>query len=148
MERRVLEKLVLFVQISLKHSEDMGRRSGRKAIASDVRLGITLLLLAGGSYLDLMEAYRTGRSTVYDIFHSICEALMKTLKLPGLPSTLDDLKTSETAFKTSRSPPNPLSGCVGALDGIYVKIQKPPNELNPAAFFSVGRATILFLYKH
>jgi len=59
----------------------------------------------------------------------------KLLKFPGLPSTLDDLKTSETAFKTSRSPPNPLSGCVGVLDGISVKIQKPPNELNPAAFF-------------
>jgi len=82
-----------------------------------------------------MAAYRVGRSTVYEIFHSTCDIMMQKLELPGLPSTFEGLKSSANRFKTSRSPPSPLSGCVGALDCIAIKIAKPHDELNPAAFF-------------
>ena len=50
-------------------------------------------------------------------------ALNTVMKLPGLPKTLQDLHCSAMLLKTSRKSPNPLNECVGALDGLAVKIK-------------------------
>lgn len=135
MDRKVFEKLLSLVWNDLKKNDDMGRRAKRPTIQPDVTLGVTLRMLAGGSYLDLMAAYEISDSAVYEIFHSTTEALMKRLRLPGLPRTIPGLRRLAEEFKMSRSPPSPLSGCVGALDGIAIKIKKPSSYLDPAYFY-------------
>ena len=60
---------------------------------------------------------------------------MTSLSLLGLPENVDDLMALSQRFKLSRSPHSPLSGCVGALDGIAVKVKKPSHEHDPASFF-------------
>lgn len=108
----------------------------RSTVPSDIRLAITLRLLAGASYLDLMLAYQVGEETIRDIFQNTCDGLMARLRLKGFPKSQAGLRSIARQFQTSRKDVSPLSGCVGALDGICIKIKKPEPEENPAMFFS------------
>ena len=56
----------------------------RRSTASPaVMLGITLRILSGASYLDLILSYQVAESTLHEVFHSTCEALMTKLRLKG-----------------------------------------------------------------
>lgn len=50
---------------------------------SAVNLAITLRMLSGGSYHDLMMLFRIGRFTAYDILASTTDAVIAELSLPG-----------------------------------------------------------------
>ena len=108
----------------------------RGTIPSDIRLAVTLRLLAGGSYCDLVLAYQIQKSTIYSIVNSTCRALNERLRLKGFPETTAELQEIANKFQTSRNPISPLSGCVGALDRICVKVKKPSKKENPAQFYS------------
>ena len=47
-------------------------------------------------------------------------------------------------FKLSRSPPSPLSLCIGASDGIEIKLRNPKDERHHKNYI---KACTLFLYK-
>lgn len=56
--------------------------------------------------------------------------------------TLDDeeiLREHELRFKTSRPKDSPFDGCIGALDGIEIPIEKRRNVSNPAAYYNRKR---------
>lgn len=135
MTRGTFQRLLDLVRKDLEPNKEMGWRSGRLAVDADMRLGLTLRLLAGAFYLDVQVSFKIGCSTVYDVFRSTCKALMTHLSLPGLPSTEEEFNKSELMFRQSRPFLNPLSGCVGALDGICVKIKKPKAWEKPASFY-------------
>lgn len=54
--------------------------------------------------------------------------------LPGLPSTDRTLRNAAAGFVGSRTVLNPLLGCVSAIDGIVIKINKPCNVSNPSQY--------------
>lgn len=135
MDRYTFDKLLALVWYDLKRDDEMGRRAKRPTIQPDTRLAVSLRMLAGASYLDLMSAYQISNTAVYEIFHSTSAVLMEKLRLPGLPQTVPGLRKLAQNFKSSRSPASPLSGCVGALDGIAIKILKPHWTLDPAGFY-------------
>jgi hypothetical protein len=60
-------------------------RSSGGRIEPDVRLAVTFRSLSGGSAWDLMQVFRLGRSTVYDVLHATLHSVMKTLHLSGVP---------------------------------------------------------------
>lgn len=107
----------------------------RETIPADIRLAITLRILAGASYCDLSLAYQVKESTVFHIFASTCNALNERLYLEGFPKTKLALQNIAEGFQTSRTDSSLLFGCVGALDGICVKIKKPAPGKLPAAFY-------------
>lgn len=111
----------------------MGKRSGRPDIQADVRLGSTLRILAGGSYLYMIMSYEIYKFTVYEGFHSTCDALIEVLSLPGIPIGTFRLRMLSNKFKISRD--IPLSGCVGALDGVSINIKKPEESERSAAYY-------------
>lgn len=82
-----------------------------------------------------MGAFCIGRKTVYNVFHSTRKAIDATLTLPGFRKTFQGLQRSSEGFQISRKPVNSLAGCVGALDGICVKIMKPNDDHHPATFY-------------
>lgn len=135
MSRSTFAKLLLLVGSQLRRDEEMGRKSGREVIAPDVRLGVLLRMMAGARVYECMSAFELGRSTTYDVFHATKRSLGKVLDLPGIPESVPDLCKMSEDFQTSRVPGNPLPGCVGALDGISIKIKKPPNHEQPASFY-------------
>lgn len=135
MNRQTFQTLLTLIREDISRNEEMGMRAGRPVVAPDTRLAVTLRMLAGASYSDIQASYHVGRSTLYEVFKTTCNALMKRLQLPGLPQTEGEMQKSEMMFRKSRPSVNPLSGCLGALDGICVKIKKPKECERPASFY-------------
>ena len=104
-------------------------------IPIDVRLAITLRVLAGAEVLDVAPAYCIVCGTVYNILHGTVRVFDTVLQFPRLPRPREELEKVARGFKPSRSQLNPLDGCVGALDGICIKMRQPPRDCNPASFF-------------
>ena len=104
-------------------------------VSPEIRLAITLRILGGGNYIDIMLAYRVQEATIRRIFHDTCHALSCRLRLKGFPTTIAALQEIARRFQSSRKSTNPLPGCVGALDGICIKIKKPKRHENPALFY-------------
>jgi hypothetical protein len=82
-------------------------------------------MLSGASYLDLMMFLREASSTIRDFFHRTIPSIIKRIAVPGLPLQQNELQNLVQSFTSSRQPPNPLYGCVAALDGICIEVQKP-----------------------
>jgi hypothetical protein len=136
MPRHAFHSLLATLQVDLLRDSVQAARSSGGVIEPAVRLGITLRVLSGSSYLDLMMLFRIGRSTVFDIFHSTIDAVNRHLAMPGIP-LCEETKLSSLAsgFSTSRACLSPLFGCVGALDGISIEIAKPHDRYIPRNFF-------------
>ena len=64
----------------------------------------------------------------YNVHHDTVDVMNSVLRVPELPRADDTLHTAARDLKFSRSQFNPVDGCVGALDGICMKLKKPKNE--------------------
>jgi DDE superfamily endonuclease len=127
--------LLCVVERDLTRDMRMALRSSGGRVQPAVRLALTIRMLAGASYLDMMLIFRIASSTVYDVFHSTVASVKRRIAMPGLSSAHSDLHCRALAFTTSRQPANPLYGCVGAVDGICIEIQKPPDDFGPRGFY-------------
>ncbi len=136
LSRRSFASLVDILLRNLQRDEVQVARSSGGAFQPDSRLAITLRILAGGSYIDQMLSFRIGRSTTYAIFHENVRAIFDEILMPRVPVNEPDALEMLTAdFHSSRKPANLLRGCIGALDGIVIAIQKPPDEYVPRTFY-------------
>jgi hypothetical protein len=121
MARDASGALVALLRSSLERDELQGARGGGSRVFPEVRLAITLCLLAGGAHWDLMSLFQVGRSSVYNVLHRTVDAIVTTMKLPGVPMDKQDaLRQLANEFKWSRRQINPL-------DGIAIAIEKPAN---------------------
>jgi hypothetical protein len=135
MSQSTFMALLTILQRDLMRDMRMALRSSGGRVEPAVRLALTIRMLAGASYLDVMLVFRIASSTVYDVFHSTVSIITKLIAMPGLPVSRSDLRSLATAFICSRKPPNPLYGCSGAVDVICIEIQKPLNGFGPRAFY-------------
>jgi hypothetical protein len=78
--------------------------------------------------------FRVASYTVYDVSHSTVASIIR-LSMPGLPFQCAELQNLSLSFSNSRQPPNPLFGCVAALDGICIEVQKPIRMYGPREFY-------------
>ena len=58
------------------------------------------------------------------------------MALDGVPSDEQKLRRLSVKFAESRPHSNPLPGCIGALDGIQVVIEKSRADMNSLHFYS------------
>lgn len=65
-----------------------------------MKLGITLKILAGSIYLDIMVRFQVGALTPYAVYNETCAALGKVLKLSAIPRTIDELHDQFSASNT------------------------------------------------
>jgi hypothetical protein len=79
---------------------------------------MTLHYLAGGSYVDIAMAYSVSVSTFYYIDDTVSD-INNCLKLKFPWNDRERLEKISEGFTRGRSP---LHDCVGALDGIAIKI--------------------------
>ena len=111
-------------------------------ISGEVRLAITLRMLAGGSYLDLGIIFGTGSTHPYAIFRQvvmnwICDD--RLVDISGVEYCKDKDRMNAVAMDFADGSNHLFSGCIGAVDGWIVKIQKPRKKdgvLNPKSFYS------------
>jgi DDE superfamily endonuclease len=110
-----------------------GRENVR--VCPDSRLSMTLRYLAGGLYLDIAIAHRVSISTFYFVVDETLTDLDQTLSIEFPFNSLERLERSSLGFFRGRSP---LRGCVGALDGIAIKIFEPSaaDAANPATYYN------------
>jgi hypothetical protein len=88
------------------------------------------------SHHDLTMLFRIARSTVFSIFFATLCVITKRLRLPGIPiHDNEKLERLAMGFTSSRLGFSPLYGCIGAVDGIAIKIVKPQDVDNPASYF-------------
>ena len=114
-------------------------------ISGEVKVALTLRLLAGASYLDISYIFDIFYTSTFRIFHHVCqewlcqdwvnEYVLETYI--GNPEKLYQISKEFTAKGRSNGI---LGGIIGALDGWLVKIRSPSfvrdGVRNAAAFFS------------
>ena len=97
-------------------------------ISGEVKLALTLRLLAGGSYLDLALLFETGQHYAYEIFHHVIKNWIcddRLVKINGLDyvANMDAMKA--VALEFARASGGVINGCIGAIDGWVVKMKRP-----------------------
>lgn len=97
---------------------------------------ITIRWLAGASYLDLLAVTGLPTSTLYLRIDVMLSMMDSALKLSFNYKDIDLLQEQSEGF--SRNGRSPLRGCVGALDGLAIKIQEPSLKevSNPSVYYN------------
>lgn len=130
------EQLHIQLCPALERDVLQGLRSSEGSVKLDVRLAVLLRMWAGASYLDTIMLFGLSSSTVYDVCHATSGTILEHFTLPGLPfEDKDDLDQPSRGFSDLGVRVNPLMGCVGALEGIAIKIRKPKGEYIPRNYY-------------
>jgi hypothetical protein len=97
-----------------------------------------LRYLAGGSYLDITRMHAISDRTFYDIVEqTIVAILVHGSESMKYSFDLDDLIRKENRF--ARKSGGAFRGCIGALDGLCVQIERPhPRDCgnNPSGYYT------------
>ena len=136
MSRSLFRTLVTKLSPDLERDDEMGKRCSDGAIPTQVRVGIAIRLLAGGSAMDLMQLFHIPDRSINLIFTEVLSAIHNNLSLPGIPTTTSECRWLAQVMKDSRPVRSPWHGCIGAIDGIAIKILKPREEELPRNFRS------------
>jgi hypothetical protein len=122
------EKLESMLRPRLQKDNDMALRSSSGAIEPSVRLAITLRFLAGGSYLDLCDIYKCHRSTMYSVVWDTVSAINDHPDLAlRWPSSREEVDANAAGFTKNTV----FTGCVAAIDGLFVKKVAPSATETP-----------------
>jgi DDE superfamily endonuclease len=134
--RGAFVNLLATIRPALLRDTGQAARSSGGVVQPALRLAITLRMLAGASYLNLIMLFRVAKPTIYDVFHSTIDVINRRLRMPGIPtSNSARLSFLADGFTRSRTPVSPIYGCIGALDGIAISILKPPDQFVPRNFY-------------
>ncbi len=111
-------------------------------ISGEVKVAITLCILGGGSYLDLGLLFE---SSFFNHTHKILRYVVHDWLVHDSFYPINDVdycrdmqQMQEVALQFSRASRGVINGCIGALDGWIVKVQKPrkgDGMGNAAAFY-------------
>ena len=108
-------------------------------VPPEVKLAVTLRWLRGGSYHDLYYEWGMSRATFYRTWLRVCLAILKqpslALKLPQAIAAWqqgDSSMLSKLAAGFGRFTDGIFKFCVGALDGVQIKINRPRSSEDPA----------------
>jgi len=109
------------------HHAHVGQSGGH--ICGEIKLAITLRMLAGGSYLDLAALYVVGFTYVHEIFHHvngswICNDDVIKIDFYDNLKDIEAMREAARAFAAGTSQ-GIFNGCIGALDGWLVKMICP-----------------------
>ena len=108
-------------------------------MSPEISLACTLRYLAGGQVYDISDRFGLERSTVYYRIQLVLDALRRPELCEAIgkvefQNEREWLSLQARRFQGLRIS-NPLSsGCVGALDGLAIKIVTPPVSFNPQAY--------------
>ena len=137
-----------YINHNIIHSNDKLYRANKKRyggyICGEIKLAITLRLLAGASYLDLEYIYKISNQGLYSIFHYvlqnwICNDNVAEIDFYNKGTDLKAMQETSLGFANGSSN-GIIGGCIGAIDGWLVKMVAPSmskdNIGNVSNFFS------------
>jgi len=96
-------------------------------LSGEMKLGIMLRMLAGASYLDVLLTYGISTASVYAVFHEGTSWIVITFKFPFAQwiTSKDEEALNRVAEGFSSDSGGVFRKCIGALDGLAVKIKCP-----------------------
>ena len=117
-------------------------RSTGGMLSGEVKLALTLRLLGGGTYLDMALLFDVSFNHVHKIVRNVISNWLLNesfYPIRGVQYCEDDEKMKSMALQFSAASNGVINGCIGAIDGWVVKIQKPSRSdgvINPQSFYS------------
>lgn len=116
-------------------SRDPAKRHHNDALSVELKLSMTLRFMAGGAVADIMDLHGVlSRETFYYTHSHTLGALDRVLRWPG-DIVNDKLLWGEVSKGFSRFTAGIMHGCIGAIDGIAIKIVRPTEVPNPARYY-------------
>lgn len=101
-------------------------------VSGEIKLAITIRMLAGASYLDLILSYGLKSSTIYKIFHECKEWINLSFKFPLVDylkkEDLPALRLISDDFSSRSS--GVFAGVIGAIDGLAIRIRCPSLQVD------------------
>ena len=119
--------------------------ANKRGAPGEIRSLIALRMLCGGSYLDLLgRAYGVESiQSIFNYFHTFIDWLDVTFSFPlvdllrrfkdGDETALHELKQIASHFAVDSD--GVFWGCIGAIDGLAVRIRMPANVPDPSNYF-------------
>ena len=111
--------------ISTCNAASLQSRGG--LIPGEIKTAVSLRLLAGGSYLDLMPLFDVSVAHIYVIFDEFLDWVLKAFEFPlaAWIQQEDQSSLASIAQQFSYGSNGIFSGIIGALDGIAIRIRSP-----------------------
>ena len=125
MSRESFGVILSRVRERIKKDERRALNGACGVVPPELRLAMMLRFLAGASYLDIGWVYGVHRSTLYAVIWETIEVINETLSLVFDASDETQMISLADGFMKRGRVGSHLYGCVGALDGICVKIARP-----------------------
>jgi hypothetical protein len=106
-------------------------------LSGEIRLCLLLRMLGGGSYMDISLVFDVSFNHSHKIFRQVLNnwILHKSFyPINGVEYCNNEEKMSAVALQFSATSGGVINGCIGAIDGWVVKIQRPNKKdgvLNP-----------------
>lgn len=101
-------------------------------VSGEIKLAVTIRMLAGASYLDLILSYGIKSATIYNVFHECKEWINASFHFPLVDyfknEDLEALRGISEDF-SSRSN-GVFTGVIGAIDGLAIRIRCPSSTID------------------
>lgn len=125
----LLEKIKEKIDVAVFKSEDwiITQKIYQTAVCGEVKLALTIRMLAGASYLDLLLIYEVSVKKLYEFFHECIGWINVTFSF-RLVQYLQDENTfalTDISDGFSNRSDEIFCGCIGAIDGMAVRIKCP-----------------------
>lgn len=91
------------------------------------------MLLTGGSYLDIYQMHGLSKNHAYDTFWTVCTAIGDKFPIQHPYGSFNACAEIAAGFDAVSK--NKMTGCVGALDGMAVRIERPRNVPDAMKFW-------------
>lgn len=131
-------ELVNILREDITVDEVKARASGAEPIYPELVVAVGLRWLAGGRYSDLRDWCGISTSSFYRIRDVFLTAVMRSdnrdLAIQW-PENEAQIRALAQGFQ-ARSSNNVFTKCIGAIDGMLVRITQPRNVDNPRCYFS------------
>ena len=120
-------KLYPYLAVHLSELNVEGRSHGnRRPLSVDEKLGIGLMTAGGCSMAGILQGYHVGKAAAYNTIWKFFVAVVESeVGRIYFPDTLYELQRKADEFLKHRGNLRLYHGCVGALDGLAVRIPLP-----------------------
>jgi hypothetical protein len=96
-------------------------------LSGQFKIAVMLRILAGASYLDLLQQYNISTASVYSFFHEGVQWVIKTFEFPLVKWLREENweALNQVSDLFAEASGDVFKGCIGALDGLAIKIKCP-----------------------